>query len=325
MLENIEYLPFKSEFKIGDVKNLAVLADQKECLKNSFPKEVKNTISNADMLTQNFDVANSNVQTPNIEPVSNSVQVTSIPNIQNTFNMEANPVDLNVNPITATSPVNDINNIPSPQVEVAPNLNIPNIEPINSSVAVESPVNSMVRNINPIVNNNDVTAGSVQPIDNAFKVSSEPNIFDNMSNNQFSITQEELNKPLENSENETIGNEQNIFAQPADNSVENLSIGGKESNSQSNEHKDIVENSINDDIVLAQIAIEESNVKNYEALAENSKKKIELLKRQIKNKTESVNENINLENTASNLFNSNGILDDEKVLGKTPMPNIMAA
>lgn len=312
MLDSIEYLPKKNEFNVGDVKNLAVSTNQKDDMSKMYPKLETSTLSNADMLSQSFSGNAPMLEIPKEDAlnqtVNEPVQVSEIPNIQNSFNMESNPVDLNPNP--------SLDHI---------NESVPVIESQNSNNSVNSQVNDslednvkletassipVVESINPVnINNNSIESG--------FKVSSEPNIFDNPST-PFEISQEEINKPIENvslhSENfvSSTGTdvpENNIFTAPT-------IISNEET------QEEVVSDSINEDIILAQIAIEESNVKHYEALAENSKKKIELLKRQVKNSKKEV---VNLENTASNLFNNNGVLDEEKVLGKTHMSNIMTA
>ena len=193
------------------------------------------------------------------------------------------------------------------------NLNVPPVD-VNSILPKEETVQfnnaPIIEPINPVNN----------VLDNSFKVSDQPNIFDNLPNNSFAISQEELNKPIESVENNILTNNQNVFNDANAFEQKPLPVNEEKSNNVV-ENKEVSQDSINEDIILAQIAIEESNVKHYEALAENSKKKIELLKRQVKKKQDEVN----LENTASNLFNNNGVLDEEKVLGKTPMPNIMAA
>lgn len=304
MPENIEYLPKKSQFRVGDIKNLAVATNQKDDMIKMYPKVEINTVSNADMLSQSFGGNQTSVtEFPKVEPVNEQVQVSAIPNVQNSFNMEANPVDLSIN-----QPVNNI-----PVIET-PNLNIPSIDTqLNNTVSsIDNNLNLGNSNNAPIIEPINLNNGTTN---SGFNLSNEPNIFDNPT--PFAISQEEINKPIDNnipSMESTVVPEYNIFGA--------ASVGSTENNNNSIESKEEVNNSINDNILLAQIAIEESNVKHYEALAENSKKKIELLKRQVKN---TKNEEINLENTASNLFNNNGVLDDEKVLGKTPMPNIMAA
>ena len=287
MLDSIEYLAKKTEFHIGDLKNLAVSQNQKDDMAKMFPKTEENVVSNADMLSQSFGGGQVPVaETPKIEIANEPIQITAIPNVQNSFNMESNPVDLNVN----QGPIESVNT-------ETPNLNIQKNDTVTAqAVDYNAPVIEPINSINSANNN-------------SFNVSNQPNIFDNPINSPFSISQEEINKPLEVIENNNLP-ETNIFAQPAIESP-------IPKNSNNNIYKEYF---LSDDIILAQIAIEESNVKHYEALAENSKKKIELLKRQVKNKKED-----NLENTASNLFNNNGILDEEQILGESPMPTLRAA
>lgn len=315
MLENVEYLPLKSTFKIGDVKNLAVLTNQKDDISKSYPKIQSSTVSNADMLSQSFNT-NPVPEIPKVEPVVEPIQVSAIPNVQNNFNMEASPVDLNVNPVS----VPPVNNVPTMDI------NVPTIDSVNSNQENSIPQVPVIEPINSGLENNVSLPSTPIEETNGFQVSTEPNIFDNPLPEPFAISQEDINKPLENNELNAVNgmdnnlSKINIFNQP---NFESNNLVKEESPIITPEVSEISDNSINEDIVLAQIAIEESNVKHYEALAENSKKKIELLKRQVK--TNVKKEETNLENTASNLFNSNGILDEEKVLGKTPMPNIMAA
>ncbi len=304
----IEYLTPKNEFRVGNAKNIAIPSNNKDDIKKSY--NVVPTVeiqSNADMLSQSFSAepqaispqpSQETSQQPIIEPIleqsqeivqaQEPVHISSIPTIQSS-NLESTPVSL------------DMNSTPVPEMPVIE----PIVEPtLNVNNSVETNLSMPTVDIPNVQNNIGIDSG--------FKVSNEPNIFDNPT--PFGVNETDLNKPIENNNND------NIFSIPTfipkeENVVEsNQIIAG-------NENK-IISTSINDDIIQAEIAIEENNVKHYEALAENSRKKVELLKRQIKNEKK---EDVNLENTASNLFNNNGVLDDEKVLGKTPMPNIMAA
>ena len=244
MLENIEYLDKKSEFHVGDVKNLAVATNQKDDMAKMFPKNKDNVVSNADMLTQSFGVEQDKVSEPQkAETIPEPVQISSIPTTQNT-NMEANPVDLSVNPIN----LNDINT--TNQFGVSYN----SVETSNNiSEDINKPV---IEPINPINENNNV-------FNSGFNVNNNGNIFDNPINN-FSISQEEINKPIE-SNVEEVKSETNLMNNNVNDNIFSSSI------SKPTDNLETKEESLNDDIILAQIAIEESNVKHYEALAENSK------------------------------------------------------
>lgn len=298
---DIEYLQPKSEFRVGNPKNIAVPVNNKDDIKKGY-NVVPNTDiqSNADMLSQSFSIEPQGVvsQEPVAEPVNiepkevkmeEPVQISSIPT-NTTSNLEGTPVNLDM----SSASVNSVSEVPV-------------IESIESTV-----------NENNNTESNNISfmeAPSVQTntgIDSGFKVSDAPNIFDNPT--PFGVNETDLNKPIENNNNDSIFSVPTSIPKEENVIESNQIIGG-------NENK-IISTSINDDIIEAEIAIEENNVKHYEALAENSRKKVELLKRQIKNEKK---EDVNLENTASNLFNNNGVLDEEKVLGKTPMPNIMAA
>lgn len=69
------------------------------------------------------------------------------------------------------------------------------------------------------------------------------------------------------------------------------------------------DSSLGEDIINARIALEKSNALLFKKLAENSEQMAKLLQSQLKN-------NNKIEHTASDLFNSNGALDEEKVMGK---------
>lgn len=289
----IEYLEPKNEFRVGNVKNIAVPANNVNDIKKMYPGS-KKTVSNADMLSQSFGttpeitpIPASTENTP-VENVSEPVQISPIPVVQNT-NLESEPVNLDVNV--------SIPEIPSQ----APVLNnIPELTPIEQSVNIQ-PIDSVkettIEENNNVVTSNEIEQNSNPLIESAFKVSDAPNIFDNpISTN-----------PL--GENNNVVDSANAFNHPVQDEP-------KEPENVSDYKSDL-----NDDIITAEIAILENNIKHYEGLAENNRKLIELKRKQIKKEENDVN----LENTASNLFTNSGVLDDDMVLGKTPMPNLRAA
>ena len=257
------------------------------------------------MLTQSFSPQPTIVveEQPTIEPIVNEqiiqntpigsepVQISGIPNPGLT-SLESTPVNMEINSISDNVPeipvIDPINNVGINSSYDVPQM--PVIEPIENNTNTDVSIENPVINEMPTIEQNS-------GIDSGFKVSNQPNIFDNPNLNP--VVPEIM-------ENNIVQNDNNI----------NQSI-----EIQSNEQKNDI-SSLNDDILMAEIAIEENNIKHFEALAENSRKRVELLKRQIKNEKQ---EDVSLENTASNLFNNNGILDDEKGLGKVHMPNILAA
>ena len=283
----IEYLEPKQEFRVGSVKNIAVTSNNVNDIKKMYPSS-KKTESNADMLSQSFGTIPEITPIPSqpkdtqVESVAEPVQISPIPVVQNT-NLEKEPVNLNFS-------------MPG----------VPSVEPIVSEVApiesvniqtTEPEVETPTKETNNIVIPNEVEQNTTPAIESIFKVSDAPNIFDNPIKSNIQ-------------ENNLVQENNNIFNQPSEIKEDNV-----KSENISEQKSDL-----NDDIITAEIAILENDIKHYEGLAENNRKKIELLKKQIKKE-----ENVNLENTASNLFNNSGVLDDEKVLGKTPMPNLRAA
>lgn len=289
----IEYLEPKNEFRVGSVKNIAVPSNNVNDIKTSFPGS-KKTESNADMLSQSFGSMPEISPIPaqvTTEPVQDSVVTVQNENVAPAVEISPIPVAQNSN--LETEPVNLNTGFVMPEIATIEPVTVPvqepalNVEPIVSEVKTEE-----VKANDEVVN---VVPESTQvPFESGFKVSDAPNIFDNpVVENQV--------------EENNVVETPNIFNQVKEEKVV---------------EEQITQTDINDDIIAAEIAILENDIKYYEGLADNNRKKIELLKKkQIKKEDKEVN----LENTASNLFNNNGVLDDEQVLGKTPMPNLRAA
>lgn len=213
--------------------------------------------------------------------------VTSIPQPVNSP-VESVTEPVHISPI----PVVQNTNLESEPVNLDVNVSmpeIPSIEPVIETPIVEA---------NNIVTPSEVEENTTPVIESTFKVSDAPNIFDNPF-------------PTNIQENNLVQENNNIFNQPSE-----IKEDIVKSENLSEQKSDL-----NDDIITAEIALLENDIKHYEGLAENNRKKIELLKKQIKKEETEVS----LENTASNLFNNSGVLDDDMVLGKTPMPNLRAA
>ena len=306
----IEYLEPKREFHIGSVKNIAVPSNNKDDIKKMFPG-VKTVQSNADMLNESFSTS------PEITPIPNNNSVQEVPITPNVVE----PVQISGIPTTGLSNLESIPanlNMSTPVMNAVPEMS--SIEPIVNNIQEIPQNNDSVNNAPLQVENNNVLVSNIDVpneqmsvshesnipavgMESSFKVSDAPNIFDNPIPSPVNITEEEINKPLDikSPMEQPLEEENNIFSK-------SIPV-----NSSS-------ENDLNDDMILAEIAILENDIKHYEGLAENNRKKIELLKKQIKKDND-----VNLENTASNLFNNNGVLDEDKVLGKTPIPNLRVA
>lgn len=246
---NVTFLPYSNSIKINEAKAIALNDKNINAIKKVYQDSVGNSVGsqnlNKDMLIENFGGSTNQSQ---------PVEISAIPNVQNNFNMESTPVNLNMN------------SVPSSDTNV--NINNPlNVEPIN-------PVNSIPSE--PLNINSIKPASETVGIDSGFKVSNEPNIFDqapvsNIDNNKdtnfnstnpFSITEEEVNKPIVN---------------------------------------DVKKESVNVDNSKL-IELNDRKIKLFEELANIYKEENDLLR------------NNNSDNTASNLFNNNGTLNEYEVM-----------
>lgn len=246
---NVTFLPYSNSIKINEAKAIALNDKNINAIKKVYKDSVGSSVGsqnlNKDMLIENFG-GSTNQNQP--------VEISAIPNVQNNFNMESTPVNLNMNSV----PGSDTNS----------NINNPlNVEPIN-------PVNSIPSE--PLNINSIKPASETVGIDSGFKVSNEPNIFDqapvsNIANNKdtnfnstnpFSITEEEINKPIVN-----------------DVKKESVNINNSKL-----------------------IELNDRKIKLFEELANIYKEENDLLR------------NNNSDNTASNLFNNNGTLNEYEVM-----------
>lgn len=276
---DIQFLAYANPLKLNEGKAIALNDTNINAIKTAYKNNVDSnngdTVLNKDLLSQSFG---GNVDTP----VSSSepIQMSAIPQNQNTFNMEATPVNLN------TTPVEEVNTNPFDS--------IPKIEPIESAQVVDTP------SLNATIEEPALNINSIKPsgIESGFKVSNEPNIFDQPTTNMpFSISEQEVNTPL----NDVITpineiSNVNIFSQP----IENVS-----NNVMDNNENNKLDNNLNDIDLDKKIALNERKIKLFEELANIYREENELLKQ----------DNNSLEHTASNLFNNNGTLNENEVLG----------
>lgn len=274
----VKFLNYTNPVRIGETRAIALNNTNINVIKSAYSKNTElSGGTNKDLLSQSFnEIPKSDVAKVENEPI----QISSIPNVQNNFNMEGSPVNLNTNP-EPVAPVNDP---------------IPKVEPINPVPIPDIPV---VNGNGPALNINSVK----QPgIESGFKVSNEPNIFDQPST-PFNITEEDINKPLDNSgqnNNVFMGNNDNgnIFnnpvIEPINNNTNNNVTTTQNINTKSNDKV----------YVNKQIELNERKIKLFTELANIYKEENDMLK------SESEISN----NTASDLFNNNGTLDDLKIL-----------
>lgn len=272
----VKFLNCSNSVKIGEARAIALNNTNIDAIKNAYSKNTEVSIgTNKDLLSQSFNET-PEIQTQVQQPQSEPVQISSIPNIQNNFNMEGSPVNLN----TSSEPV-----VP---------VTVPNVEPINP---VSTPNIPNGDENGPALNINRVKPSG---IDSGFKVSNEPNIFDQPST-PFNITEEDVNKPLDapiqNNNNVFNGNSDagNIFNTPVVEPI-NDSVNNENNNTNSSS---VINNNVD---VSKQIELNEKKIKLFTELANVFKEENDMLKSNIS------------DNTASNLFNNNGTLDDLKIL-----------
>lgn len=284
---DIQFLAYNNSVKFNEPKAIALNDTNINTIKTAFKNATQNIggsepILNKDILTQNFGGNTESINT------SEPVQISPIPNIQNNFNMESTPVNLNANPIVEENvnqsiqnnePINNGTIIPSVE-SVNSEQSIPSIEPIPSVDEVTN-VNEPIQN----TSNSDEIAlniNSIKPggFDSGFKVSNEPNIFDN-PDMPYQITEEEINKPIVSEVSEAFNS--SPVLEPVENKL-TIKVGSELNNKK--------------------IELNNRKIKLFEELASIYKEENELLKSELNDSNDA------LEHTASNLFNSNGTLND---------------
>lgn len=275
----VKFLNYSNPIRTGEARAIALNNINIDAIKNAYSKVTEiSGGTNKDLLSQSFNET-PEIQTQVQQPQSGPVQISSIPNIQNNFNMEGSPVNLN----TSSEPV-------VPVID-----SVPKIEPINPNPTPDMP---SVNGNGPELNINSVKPAS--GIDSGFRVSNEPNIFDQPST-PFNISEEDVNKPLD----VPVQNNNNVFSGNNDNAniFNNVSETLNTNNVPVN--NDVKEVSNNNKVnVNKQIELNERKIKLFTELANIYKEENDMLK----------NESEVNDNTASNLFNNNGTLDDLKIL-----------
>lgn len=275
----VKFLNYSNPIRTGEARAIALNNTNIDAIKNAYSKVTEiSGGTNKDLLSQSFNET-PEIQTQVQQPQSEPVQISSIPNIQNNFNMEGSPVNLN----TSSEPV-------APVID-----SVPKIEPINP---IPTPDIPSVNGNGPELNINSVKPAS--GIDSGFRVSNEPNIFDQPST-PFNISEEDINKPLD----VPVQNNNNVFSGNNDNGniFNNASETLNTNNVPVNNDVKEVSNSNKVD-VNKQIELNERKIKLFIELANIYKEENDMLK----------NESEVNDNTASNLFNNNGTLDDLKIL-----------
>lgn len=275
----VKFLNYSNPVRTGEARAIALNNTNIDAIKNAYSKVTEiSGGTNKDLLSQSFNET-PEIQTQAQQPQSEPVQISSIPNIQNNFNMEGSPVNLNTSS-ELVAPVID---------------SVPKIEPINP---IPTPDIPSVNGNGPELNINSVKPAS--GIDSGFRVSNEPNIFDQPST-PFNISEEDINKPLD----VPVQNNNNVFSGNNDNGniFNNASETLNTNNVPVNNDVKEVSNSNKVD-VNKQIELNERKIKLFTELANIYKEENDMLK----------NESEVNDNTASNLFNNNGTLDDLKIL-----------
>lgn len=290
--DGIEFLSYNNPVKFNEPKAIALNDANINSIKTAYKNSVQliggsEPVLNRDILSQNFG--------SNIESVSSSepVQISSIPNVQNNFNMESTPVNLNTTPaFQEGAPANEVGISSMPNIEpINPEIVLPSIEPLPEIIEPSIPNVLESAQNNNINNENALNINSIKPggIDSGFRVSNEPNIFDNPAI-PYQMSEEEINNTNIPTTNNVLNSEPVI----QDNNDNTFNI--------SNPNDNIIKNK--------KIELNNKKIKLFEELANIYKEENELL-----NRENNENEDSPLEKTASNLFNNNGTLNDNEVLG----------
>ena len=205
---------------------------------------------------------------------TNVVDINPIPNVQNNLNLEATPVNLDTSVPDVPANTGDTLSPFDPTLNIEPI--VPEM-PIDNANSNEPTVNSVDEplTINSITPADSVGTPTITEEDNSFKVSSEPNIFDQVQTTPSISEPEAINvidTNLDSSVSETTPN----VTSPTNTSLDNGEL----------------------------IELNERKIKLFEELANIYKEENKILS----------SNNAELDKTASNLFNSNGTLNENMVL-----------
>lgn len=324
-MNNIIFFPVQDKVKVKADKSLALnesyVQSAKKCYENDATIVAANTaVSNKDLLSQSFGGTQEQPGI-NMKAQETPVQLTNIGIVQNAESIEKNPVNMSMDTVPVETNVN--NEQANTQQEVVgttgmdttmdplsglenliPNTGL-NITPLeetsvdNSETKEELPQATNDIGIPQIAQAATTQTETTAPVlESPYQVSSAPNIFDQL-----------IPSPMEMSTNNT------------ENKVEDTAPVTEETNNNltspivEQEDKQKEENAVSDDILLAEITLEKECSELYFKLAENRRKKADLLesKRKTSGKVIELNPTNN-EPSAAELFNSNGTLNDNKVL-----------
>ena len=170
---NINYINYSNPINLNESRAIALRSDNLETLKNTYNSSLsanaENGGTNKDLLNQSFGVEApvNQINTPVLEVNETpNIEISPIPDVQNNLNLENTPVNLNT--------------------EVDNNVNVN--EPVNAPF---EPINNEEKTLNTDDSNDILSINSIKPIsndasvinaNNDFKVSNEPNIFDQVRN-----------------------------------------------------------------------------------------------------------------------------------------------
>lgn len=278
---SVNYNKYINPITISESRAIALKNENITSINNSYNSntstEVESGGTNKDLLNQSF-AAETPTQTPvdstvqndtSIpvidQPIDNSVQepvspmINPIPDVQNNLNMEATPVNLDM-----SAPIVNDN---TPDI-ITPFDPTNNIEPIVPGMSQVNNIPNEPLTINNITPAESTPSNSIN-MENSFKVTDEPNIFDQVDNS-VSVNHE-TNESLSNPFNSNI-----YESNDSNNNIDNNEL----------------------------IELNERKIKLFEELANIYREENKLLN----------SSNGDLEKTASDLFNNNGTLNENKVL-----------
>ena len=197
---DVTFIQYSDVIDLNPAKAIALKDYNISAITSAYNNAVNNVSAgtNKDFLNESFgapqiESLESVNNIPN-EPVVETPIISDIPQVQNNFNMESTPINLNMD---SSTPV-DLNAV-SPSTD-----SINNIEPIPSAEPEMPVINNNEKNNQ---NNEVLSINSIKPVeainDNEFKVSNEPNIFDQVKeeivNNNIENTNSSVESTIDNS------------------------------------------------------------------------------------------------------------------------------
>ena len=345
-LDNITFLPVQGNIKINPEKTLALNVEYPKSAKEVYNNDPvisasKAAISNKDLLSQSFGTqppietmqTGTTPSAPVETPVETPVQITDISKLQGTTSIENNPANLSME---ATSSVNDDLSVLgiNPATPKMP-------ETITESSGVVEEQKDSNNSMNPLTGLESLipdTNLNVTPLaaETASEVNKSSEIVNSVASdfnvnpgiNYFDLPREETLTPTQATTDLNIANTSSTITPITEEKTEAPATDflgmdlPKDLNPVEENTTEEISSNLDDDIYQAEIAIEKEGIELLEKYIDNRKKKIEVLEQKRKKDSKVVEFKQQQEQqmgpSASELFDSNGTLDENKVLEKLP-------